>query len=99
NTDHPSPPPAATDHRANTGVHPASTGSAISTIATTTTATGVAKGAEISTAASGGQSQAGQHGKAAEPHGNGADASGGNRGAHVAKGRAHIAGPPGHASG
>jgi hypothetical protein len=42
--------------------HPASTGSTISGIATTTTSTGVAKGQEISTAASGGKSQAGQHG-------------------------------------
>jgi hypothetical protein len=42
--------------------HPASTGQEISNIATTTSSTGVAKGAEISTAASGGKSQAGQHG-------------------------------------
>ena len=46
--------------------HPASTGQAISSIATTTTSTGVAKGAEISTAASGGKSQAGQHGRAGQ---------------------------------
>jgi hypothetical protein len=46
-----------------TGVdHPAATGEEISRIATTTDATGVAKGAEISTAASGGMGQAGQHG-------------------------------------
>jgi hypothetical protein len=45
--------------------HPASTGSDISEIATTTDETGVDKGAEISTAASGGMSQAGQHGSAA----------------------------------
>ncbi len=37
-----------------------STGSAVSQLATTTDATGVNKGAEISTLASGGQSQAGQ---------------------------------------
>ena len=42
--------------------HPASTGQQISNIATTTNSIGVAKGAEISTAASGGKSQAGQHG-------------------------------------
>ena len=42
--------------------HPASTGQEISNIATTTNSIGVAKGAEISTAASGGKSQAGQHG-------------------------------------
>jgi hypothetical protein len=46
--------------------HPASTGEEISGIATTTDATGVAKGAEISTAASGGMSQAGQHGATVE---------------------------------
>lgn len=44
--------------------HPASSGEEISNIATTTDATGVDKGAEISTAASGGQSKAGQNGKA-----------------------------------
>ncbi len=54
-----------------TGVqHPASTGSQISQIATTTTATGAAKGALISSIASGGMSQAGQH------HGSSAGASG-----------------------
>jgi hypothetical protein len=42
--------------------HPASTGSEISEIATTTGATGVAKGAEISSTASGGMSQAGVNG-------------------------------------
>ncbi len=42
--------------------HPASTGTEISGIATTTDATGVEKGAEISGTASGGVSQAGQHG-------------------------------------
>src|SRR5262249_6898915 len=71
NTEHPSPtaagthPPAGThEHPATAGDHPASNGSVISTIATTTNATGVAKGAQISTIASGGDSQAGQHGKA-----------------------------------
>lgn len=42
--------------------HPASSGEDISKIATTTDATGVDKGAEISTAASGGHSHAGQNG-------------------------------------
>jgi hypothetical protein len=42
--------------------HPASTGQEISNIATTTNSMGVAKGAEISTVASGGMSHAGQHG-------------------------------------
>jgi hypothetical protein len=42
--------------------HPASTGTDISGIATTTGATGVDKGAEISSAASGGMSQAGVNG-------------------------------------
>ena len=51
-------------------------GAQISTLARTTTATGVAKGAEISTAASGGKSQAGQHGKAAEDHGKAGDEHG-----------------------
>jgi hypothetical protein len=41
--------------------HPAATGEEISQIATTTDTTGVAKGAEISTTASGGMSQAGMH--------------------------------------
>jgi len=49
--------------------HPASTGQEISNIATTTSSIGVAKGAEISTAASGGKSQAGQHGH--QGHGGG----------------------------
>lgn len=59
--------------------HPASSGSVISGIATTTTEKGVAKGAQISTIASGGKSQAGQHGPsshanphATSPHGQGA---------------------------
>ena len=63
----PKPTPATSS---SAGGHPASTGSEISSIATTTDATGVAKGAEISTVASGGKSQAGQHGRAADaPHG------------------------------
>ena len=49
--------------------HPASTGAEISSIATTTDATGVAKGALISSTASGGKSRAGQHGGAATTHG------------------------------
>ena len=49
--------------------HPASTGAEISGIATTTDATGVAKGALISSTASGGRSQAGQHGHAATAQG------------------------------
>jgi hypothetical protein len=57
-------------HAAPTTVdHPASTGAEISNLATTTDATGVAKGALISSTASGGKSQAGQHGKAASAHG------------------------------
>jgi hypothetical protein len=44
--------------------HPASTGTDISGIATTTDATGVDKGAEISSIASGGMSQAGLNGSA-----------------------------------
>jgi hypothetical protein len=51
------------------GAHPASTGAEISSIATTTDATGLAKGALISSTASGGKSQAGQHGGAAAAHG------------------------------
>ena len=51
-------------------------GSTISQIATSTTATGVAKGAEICTAASKGACQAGQHGQAANPHGQAADPHG-----------------------
>jgi hypothetical protein len=47
------------------GDHPAATGDGISQIATTTDSTGLDKGAEISSAASGGMSQAGQHGSGA----------------------------------
>jgi hypothetical protein len=56
------------DSHATAVDHPASTGSEISNIATTD-ATGVAKGALISSIASGGMSQAGQHGGATNPHG------------------------------
>jgi hypothetical protein len=55
------------DHPASSGEpseHPASSGEQISEIATTTDSTGVGKGAEISSIASGGMSQAGQHGSA-----------------------------------
>ena len=44
--------------------HPASSGEQISEIATTTDSTGVGKGAEISSIASGGMSKAGEHGSA-----------------------------------
>jgi len=66
-TTHPTPVPHSPSP---SGPHPASTGSEISSIATTTDATGVAKGAEISSLASGGKSRAGQHGQASTaPHG------------------------------
>ena len=55
---------------------PHSHGSQISTLATTTTARGVDKGAIISTAASGGKSKAGQHGKAGDQHGKAGDQHG-----------------------
>jgi hypothetical protein len=54
--------PSSTDH-------PASTGEEISETATTTDATGVDKGAEISEQASGGISQAGEHGADVEGSG------------------------------
>jgi hypothetical protein len=60
NTSHPTGPTAAPSTN-----HPASTGSDISSLARTTDATGVAKGAAISSLASGGKSQAGQHGAGA----------------------------------
>jgi hypothetical protein len=47
------------------GDHPAATGDEISQIAINTDATGVDKGAEVSSAASAGKSQAGQHGSGA----------------------------------
>ena len=84
--------PAGAQHTTGSSVdHPASTGAEISSLATTTDATGVAKGAEISTLASGGMSQAGQHGKAADAtHGTPSNTAGqgtaaaaaGDRGAH-----------------
>ena len=61
--------------------HPASTGQEISNNATTTSSIGVAKGAEISTAASGGKSQAGQHGRQAGQHGH--QRNGGARSSHT----------------
>ena len=51
-------------------------GSAVSQLATTTTVTGVAKGAEICTLASDGKCQAGQHGKSGDPHGKSGDPHG-----------------------
>ena len=48
--------------------HPASSGEELSGIATTTDATGVEKGAEISSVASGGKSRAGQQGSAGTNH-------------------------------
>jgi hypothetical protein len=51
------------------GDHPATSGEEISQLATTTDSTGVDKGAEISSAASGGMSQAGQHGSVAAANG------------------------------
>jgi hypothetical protein len=50
------------------GQGPASTGTAISELATTTELTGVAKGAAVSTLASGGTSRAGENGAAGEAH-------------------------------
>jgi hypothetical protein len=57
--------PAGTDHSASSGEE-------LSGTATTTDATGVDKGAEISSVASGGKSQAGQHGSPAAGAGSGA---------------------------
>jgi hypothetical protein len=55
--------------------HPASTGSTISQVATSTSSVGVAKGQEISTIASGGKSEAGLHGKPSwTPNGGGTGA-------------------------
>ena len=51
-------------------------GSVVSQLATTTTANGIAKGAEICTLASAGKCQAGQHGKAGDPHGKAGDPHG-----------------------
>jgi hypothetical protein len=57
-------PPAGSDHPKASSDHPAASGDEISEIATTTVARGVDKGAEVSSEASGGMSQAGQHGSA-----------------------------------
>ena len=71
-------------NHANGDKHPATTtstarpenhGDQISTLATSTTTKGVAKGATISTAASGGKSKAGEHGKAGD-HGKSGDQHG-----------------------
>jgi hypothetical protein len=60
----------------SSGEHPAISGDEVSGIATTTDATGVDKGAEISSDASGGMSQAGQYGSAGAGTGvEGADAA------------------------
>ena len=78
--------PAGTDH-------PASSGEELSGIATTTDVTGVDKGAEISSVASGGKSQAGQHGTpvagvgggappAHDPNGGGTDRAGEGTSSH-----------------
>lgn len=62
--DRPADEPAAqVDGPADAEEHPASTGSEISEIATTTDATGVEKGAQISDEASGGKAQVGEHGR------------------------------------
>jgi hypothetical protein len=61
--------------------HPASSGEQISEIARTTDSTGVGKGADISSIASGGMSQAGEHGSA--QHGT-AEHGGAGHGADVA---------------
>lgn len=59
----------ATTDQARPSAQPSSAGKGaeISGLARTTTATGVDKGAEISTLASGGKSQAGQHGTPSDP--------------------------------
>jgi hypothetical protein len=63
---------ASADGQGKAGATPSSTkGSEISKPARETTSTGVEKGAVISTAASGGKSQAGMHGKASADHGSG----------------------------
>ena len=65
--DHPASSGEPSEHPASSGEpseHPASSGEQISEIATTTDSTGVGKGADISSIASGGMSQAGEHGSA-----------------------------------
>ena len=64
---------AATNGAAKTSSTSDNHGSQISTLATTTTAKGVDKGAEISTAASDGKNKAGQNGKAGDDHGKSQD--------------------------
>jgi hypothetical protein len=66
-SEHPASSGEPSEHPASSGEpseHPASSGGQISEIATTTDSTGVGKGAEISSIASGGMSQAGEHGSA-----------------------------------
>jgi hypothetical protein len=66
-SEHPASPGEPSEHPASSGEpseHPASSGEQISEIATTTDSTGVGMGAEISSIASGGMSQAGEHGSA-----------------------------------
>jgi hypothetical protein len=104
-SDHPAPPASPSAE------HPASTGAEISSIATTTDATGVAKGAEISSVASGGKSQAGQHGQASAVHApstdHGASSDPGAHGRQIAQdarashgaGAAHAPVTPGAAQG
>jgi hypothetical protein len=97
NVSHPTPPTAPPNG------HPASTGSEISSIATTTDATGVAKGAEISSVASGGRSQAGQHGQASADHASrtagsiGQETAHGASGGHSSAGSSHVPANPGGA--
>lgn len=59
-------PPAGSNRPAAGSDHPAASGEEVSELATTTDALGVDQGAEISSEASGGMSQAGQHGSAVE---------------------------------
>jgi hypothetical protein len=63
--------PNVRGHSADVAVEPSSSGKGaeISDLATSTDLTGVDKGAAISTLASDGKSQAGQHGQAGEEHG------------------------------
>jgi hypothetical protein len=79
-------------------------GAEISALATSTDLRGVAKGAAISTLASGGKSQAGQHGKAGEEHGSpaatpnggGAGTAGPASNGHGADGSANAAAGQSH---
>jgi hypothetical protein len=88
----------ATDPAAD---HPASTGSEVSGIATTTDATGVDKGAAISSVASGGMSRAGQHGQGAPDVNGGPPVStphteGGGAGNRVDRGSADVGAATAH---